>query len=133
LSNVVAVAAGGAHSLALMSNGTVTAWGANWNGQCAIPPTATNAVAVAAGLYHTLVLLDDGALALRLLNPAWNNGQASMLVQTLQSRKYVLEAKNALAAETWTALSTNNGNGALKILADPDAGVWQRFYRVRQE
>ena len=56
-----------------------------------------------------------------------------MLVQTYQSRNYVLECKDALAAAAWTALSTNRGNGALKMLTDPGAGASQRFYRVRQQ
>jgi hypothetical protein len=133
LSNIVAVAAGGAHSVALGPDGTLVAWGANWNGQCAIPPAGTKAVAVAAGMYHTLVLLDDGTFAPRVINPAWQNNQASMLVQTYQSRNYVLECRDTLAAAAWTALSTNNGNGALKRLTDPGAGASQRFYRVRQQ
>ena len=38
LTNVVAVAGGGAHSLALTADGAVVAWGANWDGQCSPPP-----------------------------------------------------------------------------------------------
>jgi len=37
LRNVVAIAAGGGHSLALKSNGTVVGWGAYENGQIDIP------------------------------------------------------------------------------------------------
>ena len=33
LSNIVAIAAGGQHSLALRKDGTLFAWGSNWNGQ----------------------------------------------------------------------------------------------------
>ncbi len=133
LTNIVAVAGGGAHSVALAGDGTLVAWGANWNGQSSLPTTGTNAVSVAAGSYHTLVLLDDGTFVPRVINPSRQDSQASMLVQTYQSRNYVLEGRNALATETWTAVSTNHGNGALKVLTDPCLGASQRFYRVRQQ
>jgi alpha-tubulin suppressor-like RCC1 family protein len=79
LSDVVAIAAGGQHSLALRSNGLVMAWGGNQNGQlgqdtsgpadcgegkCAtaplLVPTFTNAVDIAAGDGHSLAVLSDG-------------------------------------------------------------------------
>ena len=118
--------------MALKADGTVVAWGANWNGQCAIPATANNALAVAAGLYHTLVLVDDGLLAPRLSNPVWKSGQIRLGLHTFQGKKYVLEYKNSLADLPWTALSTNNGNGAVRILTDTNAWGAQRFYRVGQ-
>ena len=37
LNNVVAIAAGGYHSLALTSDGTVVAWGRNYEGQTTMP------------------------------------------------------------------------------------------------
>jgi alpha-tubulin suppressor-like RCC1 family protein len=69
LSNVVAVAAGGNHTLALRTNGTVVAWGENTDaegniaGQSAAPWGLTNVVAVAAGEYHSLALKADGTVA----------------------------------------------------------------------
>ncbi len=75
--NAVAVAAGGYHSLAVLANGTVLAWGYNSNGQLgngtegantgsATPKPVsglTNAVAVAAGQYHSLALLSNGRVS----------------------------------------------------------------------
>ena len=49
LSNVVAVAAGGNHSVALQSDGTVVAWGDNTYGQTNTPASLSNVVAIAAG------------------------------------------------------------------------------------
>lgn len=57
-----AFSAGGSHVLALNADGTVTAWGKNWDGQIDVPPAATNVVAVAAGGDHSLALRDDGAV-----------------------------------------------------------------------
>jgi len=68
LSNVVAVAAGGNHSLALRADGTVVAWGenndalGNFAGQSVVPAELTNAVAIAAGEYHSLALRADGTV-----------------------------------------------------------------------
>ncbi|MGA4577444.1 M6 family metalloprotease domain-containing protein [Limisphaera sp. VF-2] len=59
---VVAVAAGLWHSVALRADGRVVAWGYNHHGQCEVPSGITNAVAVAAGGYHSLAVLADGTV-----------------------------------------------------------------------
>jgi len=56
LSNVVAIAAGDWHSLALQSNCTVVAWGNNDSGQTNVPVGLSNVVAIAAGSDHSLAL-----------------------------------------------------------------------------
>jgi len=62
LSNVVQIAAGGYHSLALKSDGTVVGWGGNWDGQATIPVGLSNVVQVAAGDSHNLALKSDGTV-----------------------------------------------------------------------
>jgi alpha-tubulin suppressor-like RCC1 family protein len=70
LSNVAAISAGGNHSLALLNDGTVKAWGANSNGQLGIGTTSGSDVpvavsglsevtSVAAGSEFSLALLGD--------------------------------------------------------------------------
>src|SRR5262249_43529392 len=73
-SGVIAVAAGGEHSLALKSDGTVWAWGDDSQGQLGNDSTIadslvpvqvsgiTTAVAIAAGQWHSLALLSDGTV-----------------------------------------------------------------------
>jgi alpha-tubulin suppressor-like RCC1 family protein len=63
LSAVTAIAAGGYHSLALRSNGTVVAWGYNSSNQTNVPSTLTNATAVAAGLFISMALRSNGTVA----------------------------------------------------------------------
>lgn len=58
--NVIQVAGGGSHALALRADGTVIAWGANWFGQCNVPAGLSNVVEVAAGDKHSLARLADG-------------------------------------------------------------------------
>jgi alpha-tubulin suppressor-like RCC1 family protein len=84
LSEVTQVAAGDYHTLATVSDGTVRAWGFNYEGQlgtgdisgpeaCTVKslacsrtplvvPGLTNVVAVAAGTYHSLALLSNGTV-----------------------------------------------------------------------
>ena len=62
LSNVVAIAGGGLHSLALKADGTVVAWGKNNLGQTNVPSGLTNVVAIAAGTDHSLALRADGTV-----------------------------------------------------------------------
>ena len=82
LADIVAIAAGGQHSLALRKDGTVFAWGSNWNGQLgngklgkgtahAEPHAVVGAdgkgtlagvAAIAAGGLHSLAVMRDGRL-----------------------------------------------------------------------
>ena len=71
--HVVAIAAGASHSLAVLSNGTVFAWGAGSYGQLGNSDVAeqhlpvavyglTTAVSVAGGTYHSAAVLSDGTV-----------------------------------------------------------------------
>jgi hypothetical protein len=67
-----------------------------------------------------------------LLRPAWNGKQFSAVAQTLNRKTYALEVTDSLAAGIWIPVSTNAGNGALRMLTDPAATGPQRLYRMRQ-
>ena len=60
--NVVALAAGGDHSLALRRDGVVVAWGDDSAGQTDVPDTVTNVVSVAAGSLHSVAVRVDGSV-----------------------------------------------------------------------
>jgi alpha-tubulin suppressor-like RCC1 family protein len=62
LTNVVAIAAGTAHVLALNDNGTVVAWGDDNCGEIDVPLGLSNVVAIAAGYCFSLALIDDGTV-----------------------------------------------------------------------
>ena len=63
LTEVVAIAAGVNHSLALRPDGTITAWGSTNYGKCTVPAGLSNVVALAAGDQHSLALRADGTVA----------------------------------------------------------------------
>lgn len=62
LDSLVAVACGGGHSLGLRSDGTIVAWGNNYDGQCDVPAPNTDFIAVAGGGFHSLGLKSDGTI-----------------------------------------------------------------------
>ncbi len=63
LTNVVAIAAGAAHSLALQGDGTVVAWGGGDGLVSNVPPTLSRVVKIAAGAGYSLALTEDGSVA----------------------------------------------------------------------
>ena len=108
--NVVAVAAGAWHSLALSADGRVFAWGDNWNGQCAFPPSLTNALAIVAGGYHSLAVRSDGSVV------AWgadDYGQASVPAH--------VSDVIAIAAGTWHSLVLR-ADGSVVAWGDNSSG-----------
>lgn len=84
LTSVIAIAAGLQHSMALLSDRTVRAWGDNSNGQLGDGTTTdrksniavtglSNVVAIAAGSLHSLALLTDGSVR------AWGDNATGQL------------------------------------------------------
>ena len=71
---MVAVAAGGNHSLALRSEGTLIAWGSYHNGNTyvrTVPEGLSNVVAIALVGSHSLALRSDGTVV------AWGHSGSS--------------------------------------------------------
>src|SRR5437867_8428549 len=71
LTNVIGIAAGDDHFLALRADRTVVAWGDNGAGQASVPLGLTNVVSIGAGEYHSLAVRADGTVA------AWGLGQVN--------------------------------------------------------
>jgi hypothetical protein len=62
LTDVIAVAAGERHALALRSDGTVVGWGSDVVGQATPPAGLADVVAISAGQDHSLALQRDGTV-----------------------------------------------------------------------
>ena len=95
---VVAVAGGGAHTLALKGDNTVAAWGSDWNSQCDLPLGLSNVVALAAGSSHSLLLRGTPPPVPLPLHPVRQGNQFSLVAPTAAGSYYALEYKPALAA-----------------------------------
>jgi hypothetical protein len=62
LRDVVRIAAGEHHTLALKRDGTVVAWGWTNDGRCNVPEDLTDVVDIAGGACHSLALKRDGTV-----------------------------------------------------------------------
>ncbi len=108
--NVVAVAAGSWHSLALRGDGTVIAWGNNFSGQCDVPESLTDAVAIAGGGYHSLAVRADGTVTAWGADYVGQTDVPSGLNQVL-----------AVAAGAWHSLALR-GDGTVVAWGDNNWG-----------
>jgi hypothetical protein len=134
LSNVVAIACGGAFNLALRSDGTVVAWGDNTYNETNFVSALRNVVGITASSQQGLALIGNGPptqLGL-LTSPQWTNGSFSVNVPTQNGRVYSLEYKDSLSNPTWSGLPLVAGTGGTVNLGDPTATAGPRFYRVRR-
>ena len=134
LTNVVAIAAGAAHSLALRADGTVIAWGSANYGQTNVPAGLANVVAIAAAGTYSIAITNTTSLPQHTLipNPALVGGRLSIRVPTQRGRVYGLESSASLADPQWVLLPLVAGTGSAVDLVDPTAGSGCRFYRVRR-
>ena len=62
LSNVVSISAGSSHSLALLRNGMIVAWGGDRFQELSIATSVSNVIAISAGYAHSLALRKDGSV-----------------------------------------------------------------------
>jgi alpha-tubulin suppressor-like RCC1 family protein len=94
LTNIVAIAAGAYHSLALKDDGTVYAWGWNSGGQSTPPPGLTGGTAISGGYAFSVALKSDGTLV------TWGDntdGQTTIPSEATQVTAIAAGASHALA------------------------------------
>ncbi len=60
--NIISIAAGGAHGMALTRSGFVLSWGDNGYRQVTIPKGLKNVTQIAGGTFHSLVIKKDGSV-----------------------------------------------------------------------
>jgi MYXO-CTERM domain-containing protein len=122
--DVVAVAAGGLHTVALKSNGTVWAWGYNGQGQLGDNSTGTRllpvqvsglsgVIAVAAGGAHTVALKSDGTVR------AWGNNDSGQLGDNTIADRHTPVQVSGLSGVIAVA-----AGGAHTVALKSDGTVW---------
>jgi alpha-tubulin suppressor-like RCC1 family protein len=130
ISGVVAISAGGEHSLALLSNGTVMSWGDNFSGQVGnggysdvyVPVQVSglsNVVAISAGGEFSLALLSNGTVM------AWGNDSQGQLGNGSTSSSGVPVPVTGLSGVT--AISAG-GYHSLALLSNGTVESWGENY-----
>jgi alpha-tubulin suppressor-like RCC1 family protein len=137
---VIAIAGGASHSLALCSDGTVTAWGANTDGQLgnnstvssSVPVAVTTSgvlngktvIAIAGGYSHNLALCSDGTVT------AWGSNSLGQLGNnsTISSSVPVaVTTSGVLSGRTVVAVATGAGH-SLALCSDGTLAAWGDNY-----
>jgi alpha-tubulin suppressor-like RCC1 family protein len=130
LSNVIAIAAGANHSLALKNDGTVVAWGDNYYGQTSVPAEVSNVVAIAAGGNQSLAIKSD----LKVDSITLESQGAVIRFHTFAGQTYLVEYSPDLSPTNWGPVASGSVSGdgheaAVTDIAPRVAG--SRFYRIR--
>lgn len=126
LNGIIAIAAGGSHSLALRSDGTVWAWGANSLGQLGDGTTTlresavrvaglNGVIAIAAGQNHSLALKNDGTVW------AWGDNVSGQLGDGTNTRRLVAARSGAFSGAIRIAAGAHH---SLAILQDGSVAAW---------
>jgi hypothetical protein len=120
LSNVVAIAAGLWHNLALKDDGTVVGWGDNTYGQLNIPSFSGEVIALDAYYRTSMALLDDGRIV------AWGDNAPIVSVPETANQIVAMSIgfSHALALKTdgqVVAWGTGAGTNVTSGLMDPIA------------
>jgi uncharacterized delta-60 repeat protein len=134
---VVAIAAGQSHSMALCSDGTVAAWGANASGQLGNKSTTGSSLpvavytqsalagktvtAIAAGQFHSFALCSDGTLATWGDNADGQLGNNSSTPSNIPVA--VTTAGTVLATKTVTDVGAG-GFHSLALCSDGTVATW---------
>ncbi|HTV40340.1 MAG TPA: LamG-like jellyroll fold domain-containing protein [Candidatus Sulfotelmatobacter sp.] len=127
LTNVVRIACGANHALALKNDGTVVAWGNNSDGQTNVPAGLANVIDISAGVQHSLALLSNGVVV------AWGDntyGQTNVPpgltnVVAIAAGGYhnlALGANNTVTAWGWNSFGQTNVPAGLTDVVAVAAG-----------
>ncbi len=132
LSNVIAIAAGANHTLALLGNGTVKAWGYNESGELgngtttpsASPVTVTgltSVIAISAGSSFSLALLSNGTVKAWGYNHYGQLGNGTVVDSHTPVSVSGLAGTTAISAGEFSAMAIT-GTGGVKAWGDNTFG-----------
>jgi hypothetical protein len=120
-SEVVAIAAGIFHCVALKSDGSLVTWGGNVNGEVKLPASLPPAFAIAASYGLTVALVHDPAPALTILR------NADQTLSLSWSGVGTLEQSEGLSAPNWQPAPSQSNPQTIR------ATEAVRFFRVKAE
>jgi alpha-tubulin suppressor-like RCC1 family protein len=132
LVNVISLAAGKEHSMALKKNGTVWTWGSNDKGQLGtgstqnqnhpvLIETLSDIIAIAAGGQHSLALQDDGTIWIWGLNNQGQLGNGTMMTDA--NLNYEASPAKVKSNETFIAIAAGE-NHSMALSTDGTVWAW---------